>query len=44
MFLAFPYLHAKIGFWLSLLACIALTTACFTLLLLFMRRFGVNLW
>ncbi|MGA1109477.1 MAG: DUF3147 family protein [Pseudomonadales bacterium] len=43
MFLAFPYLQAKIGFWLSLLACIALTAACFTMLLLFMRRFGVNL-
>ena len=43
MFLAFPYLHAKIGFWLSLPACIALTAVCFTVLLLFMRRFGVNL-
>ena len=43
MFLTFPYLHAKIGFWLSLLACIALTTACFTVLLIFIRRFGVNL-
>jgi len=43
MFLAFPYLQAKIGFLLSLLACIALTTACFTVLLFSMRRLGINL-
>ena len=43
MFLAFPALLPRLGFWLTLLACVAITVACFGLFVLFMRRFGVEL-
>lgn len=43
MFLLFPYVLPRLGFWLSLLASIVLTAALFALLTVIMRRFGVLL-
>lgn len=43
MFLAFPLLLPRTGFWLALLACVLITGACFGLFALAMRRFGVEL-
>lgn len=43
MFLAFPLLLPRVGFWPALLACVLITGACFALLVLIMRRFGVEL-
>lgn len=43
MFLLFPRLLARLGFWLALLAGALLTVACFGLLALLLRRFGVQL-
>jgi F0F1-type ATP synthase assembly protein I len=43
MFLAFPVLLARIGFWPSLLACIVLTLVGFGLFALTVRRFGIEL-
>ena len=44
MFLAFPWLLPRLGFWLALLACAVLTAACFALCALVLARFGVELW
>ncbi len=43
MFLAFPVLLPRIGFWPTLLACIVITMVCFSLFVLLVRRFGVEL-
>lgn len=43
MFLVFPALLQRIGFWPTLAACIVLTLVLFGLFAIFMRRFGVNL-
>jgi hypothetical protein len=43
MFLVFPTLLPRIGFWPTLLACVALTVVCFGLFALAVRRFGVEL-
>lgn len=43
MFLAFPFLLPKLGFWPALLACVAITVVCFGLFALLLRRFGVEL-
>jgi len=43
MFLAFPRLLPRIGFWPTLLACIVLTLVCFGLFALVLRRFGIDL-
>jgi hypothetical protein len=43
MFLLFPALLPRIGFWLGLLACALLTMACFSLYALALRRFGIEL-
>lgn len=43
MFLAFPLLLPRIGFWPTLLAAVVLTGACFGLLALLVRRFGIEL-
>ncbi len=43
MFLVFPILLPRLGFWLTLLACIAITIVCFALFALVMRRFGIEL-
>jgi uncharacterized membrane protein (GlpM family) len=43
MFLAFPLLLPRVGFWPTLLACIVITMVCFGLFALLVRRFGVEL-
>jgi len=43
MFLAFPALLPRLGFWLTLLACVVLTVVCFWLFALAVRRFGIEL-
>ncbi|MYM95798.1 DUF3147 family protein [Duganella vulcania] len=43
MFLAFPALLPRIGFWPTLLACVAITIVCFGLFALLVRRFGIDL-
>lgn len=43
MFLIFPYLLPRIGFWLTLLSCIVFTVVCFGLFTLLVRRFGIEL-
>lgn len=43
MFLAFPALLPRIGFWPTLLACVAITIVCFGLFALLVRRFGIEL-
>ncbi|MFK8332552.1 DUF3147 family protein [Pseudomonas sp. BJa5] len=43
MFLAFPLLLPRLGFWPTLVGCILITMACFGLFALFVRRFGIEL-
>ncbi len=43
MFLAFPALLPRIGFWPTLVACIIITIACFGLFAMAVRRFGIEL-
>jgi hypothetical protein len=43
MFLAFPLLLPRLGFWPSLLACVVITVVCFWLFALLVRRFGIEL-
>jgi len=43
MFLTFPLLLPRIGFWPSLLASVVVTVICFGLFALLLRRFGIEL-
>ena len=43
MFLAFPVLLPRIGFWPTLLTCIIITMVCFGLFAVVVRRFGIEL-
>lgn len=43
MFLAFPALLPRVGFWPALLCCALLTMACFGLTVWLLRRFGIDL-
>jgi len=43
MFLAFPMLLPRLGFWPTLLACVVITVVCFWLFALLVRRFGIEL-
>jgi len=43
MFLAFPWLLPRLGFWPTLLASALLTMLCFALFALVVRRFGIEL-
>jgi F0F1-type ATP synthase assembly protein I len=43
MFLVFPPLYARLGFWPALGACVLLTVACFALFAALVKRFGINL-
>ncbi|MDP3859704.1 MAG: DUF3147 family protein [Stagnimonas sp.] len=43
MFLLFPWLLPRLGFWLTLLACVVLTVICFVLFALLVRALGVEL-
>ena len=44
MFLLFPYLLPKLGFWMTMGACVAATVICFGLFALLMKGFGINLF
>ena len=43
MFLAFPALLPRLGFWATLLACVLITIACFVAFAFVVRRFGIEL-
>ena len=43
MFLVFPALLARVGFWPTLLISVLITVACFALFALLVRRFGIEL-
>ena len=43
MFLVFPYLLPKLGFWLTMGACVLLTFVCFGIFVLIMKNFGIEL-
>jgi uncharacterized membrane protein (GlpM family) len=43
MFLAFPTLLSKLGFWPAVVASVILTVVCFVLFAAFAKRFGINL-
>lgn len=43
MFLAFPFLHQRLGFWLTLGCCVVITLACFAALAYLLRSFGIDL-
>lgn len=43
MFLVFPVLLPRLGFWWTLLASAAVTVACFGVFALVLRRFGIDL-
>lgn len=43
MFLAFPVLLPRLGFWPALAACVVITVVCFGLFALIVRRYGIEL-
>jgi uncharacterized membrane protein (GlpM family) len=43
MFLAFPWLLPRIGFWPTLAASVVITVVCFVLFALLVKRFGIEL-
>ncbi len=43
MFLLFPYLLPRLGFWMTIGACIVVTFICFGLFALLMKGFGLQL-
>jgi len=43
MFLIFPWLLPRLGFWLTLGTCVLLTVACFAAFAAGVRRFGIEL-
>jgi len=43
MFLVFPFLLPRLGFWLTLLASVVLTIVCFAAFAMLVRQFGVDL-
>ncbi|MDP3121301.1 DUF3147 family protein [Polynucleobacter sp.] len=43
MFLIFPSLLPRLGFWLSIVICLLVTVVCFGLFALLMKNFGVEL-
>jgi hypothetical protein len=43
MFLAFPALLGKLGFWPALAICALITVACFGLLAVIVQKYGIEL-
>lgn len=43
MFLLFPYLLPKLGFWMAMGVCVVTIVICFGLFSLVMKSFGINL-
>ena len=44
MFLLFPFLLPRIGFWWTLAASVVLTVVCFVAFAAVVKRFGIVLW
>lgn len=44
MFIAFPFLYQRFGFWLTLAGCCVLTVLLFVVYAALLRRFGIELW
>lgn len=44
MFLIFPYLLKKFGFWSSISVSVIITIACFGIFALLLEKFGINLY
>ena len=44
MFLAFPFLLERIGFWATIFTSILITLICFVLFSLIVKQFGIDLW
>lgn len=44
MFLVFPFLLPRIGFWWTMAASVAITLVCFVAAALVLKRFGIVLW
>ncbi len=44
MFLVFPFLLPRIGFWWTMAASVVITLVCFVLAALVLKRFGIVLW
>lgn len=44
MFLAFPFLLERIGFWTTIFTSILITLICFVLFSLIVKQFGIDLW
>lgn len=43
MFLVFPLVLPRLGFWWALVVCVVITVVCFGLFALALRRFGIEL-
>ncbi len=43
MFLLFPFLLPKVGFWLTIVACVIVTILCFGIFSHLMKNFGIDL-
>jgi hypothetical protein len=43
MFLLFPYLLPKLGFWITMGACVVITVICYGLFAIVMKGFGIQL-
>lgn len=43
MFLAFPLLHDRIGFWWTLASCAVITVVCFVAFAYVVKQFGIDL-
>ena len=43
MFLAFPFLHDRIGFWLTMSSCVVITITCFVIFSFVVKQFGIDL-
>jgi hypothetical protein len=44
MFLAFPFLLPRIGFWPTLAASVVLTSVCFAVFAYLVKQIGIDLW
>lgn len=43
MFLAFPFLYDRIGFWWALASCAVITISCFVIFAFVVKKFGIDL-
>jgi hypothetical protein len=43
MFLAFPFLHDRLGFWLTMSSCVVITITCFVIFSFVVKQFGIDL-